>query len=120
MYFHRLESRYALYIGKKTVIGPGLKLPHPVGVVIGEGVKIGRDCTIYQQTTIGGKDIGDAQSNVYPIVGDNVVIFAGARIIGAVRVHSGSMIGANSVVLSDVEEKSIVVGAPARKIGTRD
>ena len=118
-YFHRLESRYAFYIGKKTIVGPGLKLPHPVGVVIGEGVVVGRNCTIYQQVTIGGRDVGDAKDGAYPIIGDNVVIFAGAKVLGDVSVHSGSVVGANSVVLGDVAEKIAVAGAPAKEIGIR-
>ena len=120
LYFHRLESRYALYVGKNSSIGPGLRLPHPVGVVIGEGVRIGRNCTIFQQVTLGGKELGDAGNNAYPIIGDDVVIFAGARVLGNIHVHSGSVIGANSVVLKDVAERTTVAGIPAEETGVRD
>jgi len=120
LYFHRLESRYTFFIGKRAIIGPGLELPHPVGIVIGEGVIIGRNCTIFQQTTIGGKDVGDAEKSVYPSIGDDVVVFAGAKILGNIRVESGSVIGANSVVLKDVAENAVVAGAPATEIGNRE
>lgn len=88
------------------------KFPHPVGMVIGEGVNIGKQCIIYQNVTIGTKD-GLAP---YPKIGNNVTIYAGACIIGAVEIGNRVVVGANSVVLSDVPDDSIVVGMPARVI----
>lgn len=118
--FRRLEKNYGIYIGSKAIIKVGLKLPHPTGVIIGTGVKIGKGCTIYQQVTIGGAHVGDAQKNCYPTIANNVVIFAGAKIIGKVSVGSNCIIGANSVVTKDIPSGCIVAGVPARIIREHD
>jgi len=116
----KLATKYGVYISQNAQIGVGLKFPHPTGIVIGDGVVIGSNCTIYQQVTLGGKQIGDAQKVRYPNVGENVTIFAGAKLIARIRVGSHSTIGANSVVNKDVPEFSIAVGVPARIIKTKD
>jgi len=92
-----LVYRYGCFMSLNAEIGVGLKLPHPNGIVIGEGVKIGRNCIIYQQVTLGGKILGDAKAGNYPQIGDDVTIFAGAKIIGSIIVGDHCMIGANSV-----------------------
>lgn len=112
--FRKLENGYGVYISPNAFIGIGLKFPHPTGIVIGNGVNIGEYCTIYQQVTFGGARIGDAKKNHYPQIGNNVVVFAGAKLIGNIFVHSRSVIGANSVVLKDVPEGCIAVGVPAK------
>ncbi|HTE40153.1 MAG TPA: hypothetical protein VK629_04950 [Steroidobacteraceae bacterium] len=97
-----------------------LYLPHPYGIVIHSRTRLGRGVTIMQQVTLGGKDL---HHNVAPIVGDNVYIGAGARVLGAVRIGDGAMIGANTVVTRDVPAGARVVGvnrilddAPAAKL----
>lgn len=101
------------YISPKAEIGRGFRLPHPVGVVIGEHVVIGNDVTIYQSVTLGSH--GKAgQRRDYPIIEDAVVLFANSVIIGGVRVGRGSIVGANSVVTKDVPEYSVVAGVPAK------
>ena len=110
-YRRKLALRYGIHLGYNTKIGPGLMIGHPTSIVIGEGVDIGSNCTIYQQTTIGLKDV-DAKE--YPVIGDYVVIYAGAKIIGPVQIGSNSSVGANAVVTKSCPENSIMKGVPAR------
>ena len=93
-------------------IGPGLYMPHPHGIVIGAGVKIGENVSILQRVTLGRA--GD--SHVYPTIGNGVEIGAGAAVLGAITLGDGAKIGANSVVLKDVPAGAVAVGAPARLI----
>lgn len=116
----RLLQRHGVYISRKSIIGEGLKLPHPVAIVIGEGVRIGNDVTIFQSVTLGGRVIGDGANGNYPMVSDGCVLFAGAVIVGKVHIGKNSVIGANSVVTSDIPDNSIAVGAPARVVKTRN
>jgi serine O-acetyltransferase len=92
-------------------IGTGLMLPHPNGVIFHGDAVIGSNCMIMQQVTVGM--IGDGE---YPVVGDEVYIGAGAKILGRVRVGNGSRIGAMAVVLQDVPAGCTAVGVPARVI----
>ena len=95
-------------------IGKGLLIDHGMGVVIGETAEIGDNCTIYQGVTLGGtgKDIGKR----HPTLGDNVMVGAGAKILGPVTVGSGSKVAANAVVLHAVPENSTAVGIPAKVV----
>lgn len=95
-------------------IGKGLLIDHGMGVVIGETAEIGDNCTIYQGVTLGGtgKDVGKR----HPTLGDNVMVGAGAKILGPVKVGSGSKIAANAVVLNAVPENSTAVGIPAKVV----
>lgn len=111
-----LSHKYGCFISLNAEIGLGLKVPHPNGIVIGENVQIGDNCTIYQQVTIGGKAIGDAKVGNYPRIEGNIVIFAGAKLVGRITVGEHSVVGANSVVISDVPPCSVVAGIPARII----
>ena len=109
-----LERKFGCYISPSATIGPGLKLPHPVGIVIGDGVVIGAHARIYQHATLGGRVVGDMHRNAYPTIGDNVTIFAGACVLGAVKIGDRCTIGANAVLLQDAPSDSVAVGAPAR------
>lgn len=113
-----LES-YGIYISSNAAIGPGLRLPHPTSIVIGDGVEIGENVTIYQGVTLGGRIIGDWKKRNYPKIADNSVIFAGAVIVGKVKIGRNCIIGANSVVTGDVPDNSTAVGAPARVVKVR-
>ena len=88
-------------------IGPGLFIQHGFATII-SAEKIGKDCWINQQVTIGYLNDTDC-----PTLGDNVIIYAGAKIIGNVRVGDNSIVGANAVVIKDVPENCTVVGVPA-------
>jgi serine O-acetyltransferase len=109
-----IERRYGCYIHLGARIGPGLKLPHPVGIVIGEGVVIGARCTIYQHVTLGGRRLGDWRDGKYPTLGEDVVLFCGAVVLGALEIGDRVTVGANSVVLDSAPADSVAVGAPAR------
>lgn len=115
-FFKRLERNYGVYISKNAEIEKGLKLPHPTGIVIGDSVKIGRNVTIFQQVTLGGTRIGDAQKKLYPRVEDNCVLFAGAKILGKIRIGKNCTVGANAVVIKNVPDYAIAVGIPAKNI----
>ncbi len=99
-------------VDPEVEIGHGLYLPHPLGIVIGGGVKIGSNVSILQNVTLGRV----ATEHLDPTLGDNVEIGAGAVVLGAIHVASGAKVGANSVVLKDVPAGAIAVGAPARII----
>jgi serine O-acetyltransferase len=109
-------SKTAADIRPQADIGPGFVIKHSVGIVIGTGVIIGKNCTILQNATLGEKYAQDG-SHLYPVIGDNVTICAGAVLLGAVEIGNNSIIGANSVVIGHVCENEIVAGAPARKVG---
>jgi serine O-acetyltransferase len=86
-------------------LGGGLMMPHPNGIVIHPQSVIGTNCLIFQQVTIGTREIPGA-----PTIGDRVDIGAGAKILGPVRVGDGVKIGANSVILKDVAHGTTAVG----------
>ncbi len=90
-------------------------IDHAIGVVIGETAVIGRQVSILQGVTLGGtgKESGDR----HPKIGDGVLIGAGAKVLGNIRVGKGSKIGAGSVVLHHVPEHVTMVGVPARVVG---
>lgn len=97
-----------------AVIGKGLFIDHGMGVVIGETAEIGDNCTIYHGVTLGGtgKDTGKR----HPTIGNNVLISTGAKILGPFKVGDNSKIGANAVVLNEVEPNTTVVGVPGRAV----
>lgn len=98
-------------------VGAGLLIQHPNGIVIGHGAVIGDNCTILQQVTVGELRLDAAGDRRYPTIGDRVMLGAGARILGGIRVGHGAVIGANSVVLDDVPANATAVGIPARIVG---
>ncbi len=98
-------------------ISSGLFIDHGMGVVIGETAEIGKNCLVYQGVTLGGT--GKEKGKRHPTLGNNVVVGAGSKVLGAITIGDNVKIGANSVVLHNVPENSIVVGVPGRVIKKR-
>ena len=95
-------------------IGKGLFIDHGMGVVIGETSEIGDNVTIYHGVTLGGT--GKEKGKRHPTVEDDVIIGAGAKVLGPITLKKGSRVGANTVVLKEVPEKATVVGCAGRNI----
>ena len=95
-------------------IGGGLSIPHPNGIVIHPQAKIGVNCLIHQQVTIGVS----RKNNKAPIIHGHVDIGAGAKLIGDITIGEHALIGANAVVVKDVPAYAVVAGIPAKIIGT--
>ncbi|KSU82073.1 serine O-acetyltransferase [Fictibacillus enclensis] len=102
-------------IGIGANIGKGLIIRHCNGIVIGNGAVLGQNCTILHQVTLGERygDGSDQSLQKYPIIGNNVTISAGAKVIGGITIGDNVVIGANAVVISDVPRDCIAVGIPA-------
>lgn len=94
-------------------LGGGLLLPHPNGIVIAPKAKVGINCLIFQQVTLGSRGEGA------PVVGDHVDIGAGAKILGFITLGDNVKVGANSVVIKDVPANKTAVGIPAKVTGGR-
>ena len=114
-FFPRLLSQLARFITGIEIhpgvsIGRGFFIDHGMGVVIGETVVIGDNVTLFQGVTLGGT--GKQTGKRHPTIGNNVVIGAGAKVLGDIMVGENSYIGANAVVLGDVPANSTVVGVP--------
>lgn len=95
-----------------AVIGEYCFIDHGAGVVIGETAVIGNRCTLYQGVTLGGMSIENGKR--HPTIGDDVVVGAGAMLLGPITVGDRARIGANAVVLKDVPADAVMVGIPAR------
>ena len=110
-------------IHPKAVIGKNLFIDHGMGVVIGETSKIGDNVTIYHMVTLGGISPSinsNEQRDVkrHPTLEDNVIVGSGAQVLGPIIVGNNAKIGANAVVTKDVPENAIMVGIPAKNVGT--
>jgi len=99
-------------------IGEGLFIDHGMGVVIGETTEIGDDCSLFQGVTLGGTST--KRTKRHPTLGKNVVVGAGANLIGAIHVGDNSRIGAGSVVATSVPENATVVGVPGHVVAFHD
>lgn len=115
----RLKHRFwsvmtASDIHPSAILGYGLRLPHPTGVVIHEDAVIGPDCMLMQQVTIGQMAGPGA-----PVIGSNVYVGAGAKILGSVIIGDGVRVGANAVVLNNLPAHCTAVGIPARVVRNR-
>lgn len=97
-----------------AVIGEGFFIDHGTGVIIGETCVIGNNVTIYQEVTLGGT--GKETGKRHPTIEDNVLISAGAKVLGSFTIGANSKIGAGSVVLKEVPPHSTVVGVPGRVV----
>ena len=111
---------FGIEVSPKVQIGGGLFLPHTVGTVIG-AERIGDNCTIMQGVTLGTSepDMGFTAS-ARPVIGNNVLIGAGAKVIGRITVGDHAKIGANAVVLRDVPAHALAVGVPATIVARQE
>ena len=119
LFLARLISQRARFltgieIHPGATLGAGILIDHGMGVVIGETAELGDRITIYHGTTLGGT--GKEKGKRHPTVGNNVVIGAGSKVLGNIKIGSNSKIGANSVVINDVPEGATVVGIPGRVV----
>jgi serine O-acetyltransferase len=117
----RIISQFARWltgieIHPAAKIGRGFFIDHGMGVVIGETTEIGDHVTLFQGVTLGGT--GKERGKRHPTLGNHVVVGAGAKILGGIKIGDNVKIGANSVVLKSVPPNSTVIGVPARIIKT--
>jgi len=115
---HLGRSLTSIEIHPGATIGRRVFIDHGTGVVIGETAEIGNDCVLYQAVTLGGVSL--AKEKRHPTLEDHVVVGAGAKLLGPIRIGHGSRVGANSVVVRDVPAGATVVGIPAREAQRRD
>ncbi|MGH7232118.1 MAG: serine O-acetyltransferase [Nitrospiraceae bacterium] len=118
-FFPRFLSQVArlltgIEIHPAAKIGHGFFIDHGMGVVIGETAEIGNYVTLFQGVTLGGT--GKERGKRHPTLGNHVVVGAGAKILGGIRIGDHVKIGANSVVLKSIPPNSTVIGVPARVI----
>ena len=110
-------------IHPKAKIGKNLFIDHGMGVVIGETSEIGNNVTIYHNVTLGGispsiNSNDQRNTKRHPTLEDNVVVGSGAQILGPIIIKKNSLVGANAVVTKDVPEKAVMIGIPAKNVGT--
>jgi len=112
---NRVSVTFGVDIHPAARMGRGIMLDHATGLVIGETAVVGNNVSILQSVTLGGtgKDEGDR----HPKIGDGVLVSAGAKILGNIRVGEGAKVGAGSVVLEDVPAHTTVAGVPAKVVG---
>lgn len=113
IYKHK-QHKTGIQLPLTTKIAGGLQFFHYSCIIIAQSVVIGKNASIHQGVTIGRVFFGKYAG--VPTIGDNVVIFAGAKILGTVYIGDNAVIGANAVVTKDVPANSVVVGAPAKVI----
>ena len=105
----RNEYKTGIQLSIGTQIGPGLMFAHFSATVIHPGAVIADNCTIFTGVTI-----GSVRGKGIPVIGSNVVLATGAKVLGNVKIGNNVMIGANSVVVKDIPENSVVGGVPAK------
>lgn len=84
--------------------------------MIGETVRIGNNCIIYQQVTVGSKNRGDYIKGLQPCIGNNVILFSGCKVLGSINISDGTTVGSNSVLTKITECNSVYAGIPAKKV----
>jgi serine O-acetyltransferase len=100
---------FGIELGNEITLGRGVFFVHPIGVVVGGDARVGDRVRL-----MGSNTVGTAKDNGYPVVGDDVTLGAGARVLGPVAIGARAVIGANAVVVSDVPPGSVAVGIPAK------
>jgi serine O-acetyltransferase len=109
----RMLRGFACQISSMARIGPGLRLPHPLGIVLGRGVVIGAGATLYQGVTLGRRSAGEG---LYPRLGDGVTVYCDAKLVGAVTLGDGARVGIGEVVIGKPQRLTRdVVGVDERR-----
>jgi len=111
VWLQKLVERIIYYkfncvLSTDAIIGTGLQVPHPLNTVIGIGCVIGNNCIVYQGVTLG------QTKGKFPTLGDEVVVYAGAKICGDIHIGNHVIVGANTVVTHDIPDNSVVAGNP--------
>ena len=110
------------YIGDLDALkAQGTRFILPIGLIVSKYVRMGKNCILYQNVTIGGKDFPSHPGNPehYPQIGDNTVIYPGAFIVGPIKIGNNCIIGANTVVVSDVPDNMMISSGNSLKIMPR-
>ncbi|HEY2944457.1 MAG TPA: serine O-acetyltransferase EpsC [Vicinamibacteria bacterium] len=106
---------FGIELGNEITLGRGVFFVHPIGIVVGGQARVGDRVRF-----MGSNTVGTAKDNGYPVVEDDAVLGAGARVLGPVRVGARAVIGANAVVLTDIPPDAVAVGMPARVVAAAD
>jgi len=114
----RARRCYSIEISPQAVIGRRFRIAHGLGTVIGGETRIGDDCIVFHGVTIGTIAPEISTDISYPIIGNHVIIYVGAKILGGVTIGDNVVIAANSVVITDIPSQTLVAGVPARVIKT--
>ncbi len=112
---NRMSAEFGVDIHPAAKLGHGIMLDHATGLVIGETAVVGNNVSILQSVTLGGT--GKEHGDRHPKVGDGVLISAGAKILGNIKIGEGAKVGAGSVVLKEVPPHTTVAGVPAKVVG---
>ena len=115
MILNHYRFKFGIELFPGTDVGPGLYIGHFGTIIISGGCKIGANCNLSQGVTIGIKSSGSHPGA--PLIGNNVYIGPGAKLIGGISIGDNCVIGANAVVTKDFPPNSIIAGIPARNIG---
>jgi serine O-acetyltransferase len=113
----RATAKTGCFVSPQADLGRGVIIPHATSIVIGLGVKVASGVTIYQGVTLGEGALG---VGAYPNVDRGAIIYAGAKVIGDVRIGRDAVIGANAVVLCSVPDNAVAVGIPARVLPPKE
>lgn len=113
--YYRTSIKYASEIHPNARIGVPFRVGHHFGIVIGEKVVIGSGVYVFNDVTLGNKNVGQIKDEM-PTIGDDVIIGVGSKVLGGVLVESGSIIGANSTLINNVGTCEVWAGYPARFI----
>jgi len=109
----------SIEIDVRADIGPGLGIGHAQCIVISGPMKLGKNCLVFQGVTIGGSEGKHIDGRTRAVIGDNVTLFAGSKIIGPVTIGNNVQVGANAVVVDDIPSNATVGGIPAHILNIR-
>jgi len=114
IFYQHFQNKYSIDLPLSVKLGYGIYIGHSFAIAINKKCQIGNNVNISQCVTLGIKQTGNNMG--VPIIGNNVYIGPGAKIIGSIRINDNSVVGANAVVTKDVPENAVVVGVPAKII----